>query len=105
MNPNVLRGFCAECDWYICMIGNKPMHEIMDSDMGSCRNPTKCNDEKIVPIWYLSAKQIRTIDESKEFKKWHDKFRGNLSKGMGIHFFLSNEPFLVAKILKETGDN
>ena len=96
MNDFVLRGFCENC-WQPIFMNElgEPQHSF-----GIPCGKVICKQAK----WCLSAKQIMTVYESKEYDLWYE-MNFNLISPVSVSEmharFLEREPFLVAKILKE----
>lgn len=109
MNEYVLRGFCQKCEWPIALEDGmiKGLHEVLDSDTGLSTNPIKCNDHKMEPVWFLSAKQMETIEYSNEFEKYC-RNRSEASEPWRLIYSLKEllieNSFLVSKILKDAGE-
>ena len=109
MNDFVLRGFCKKCEWPIALEDGmiKGLHEVLDSDTGLSTNPIKCNDHKMEPIWFLSARQMQIVFGSDEFEKWagqENYFELCNNAFTLIVKVLEEHPFLVSKILKDAGE-
>lgn len=96
MNDFVLCGFCENCGMSMIMT-----HQGIAVHEWSADTP-RCGPGKFIP--HLSAKQIRIIYQSKLYEKYFET-KLNLLAPKTIEdmmaSFLEDEPFLVAKILKE----
>lgn len=106
IDSSVLRGVCKKCEESI-IFGE--VHDTHFYKKGFLRDKLDriCKHE---PIWCLSAQQMLTIINSKEFNdylkegKEMEKYEDVLyedNKATSLATFLSDDPFLVAKILKE----
>ena len=94
LDDSILRGFCKKCKTHIEWL-TKENYTDCPKDFGQC-----------VPVWFLSAKQMEIILESKEFNEWEGRNRLYDNDGDDLPKFLETKPFLVAKILKEAeGEN
>lgn len=111
MNDSVLRGFCRTCGWPIYLWDMNGIYfpryiEYVDENINTHMNPFEIH--KIVPVWFLSPKQMKIIWEDDHSRAWMFK-RVNKQHRASAHFLLyhilDENPFLVAKILKEAGEN
>jgi len=96
MNDFILRGFCKKCE-QPCFEGEK-----IKSHIGKYDSMESCE-----PVWFLSATQMEILN------KWYNinmnspkvvaKFECYVDSTLRIQFpyLLKDNPFLVAKILKE----
>lgn len=110
IDVTVLRGFCQKCGWPIQLEEGmeKGLHVVLDSDTGLSTNPLSCDDYKMKPVWFLSAKQMTLIRDSKELHTfWVNNGKGpalgyrTFTKNDCIPIILEVNPFLVAKILQK----
>lgn len=97
MNDFVLRGFCKKCGQQINWDTKENYTDcpalILIKMAGPCE-----------PVWFLSARQMQIVFGSDEFEKWagqENYFELCNNAFTLIVKVLEDEPFLVAKILKE----
>lgn len=102
MNDTVLRGYCKKCGMGIELDGNLAFHSVAKGvkwplDGSACKYPD--------PVWLLSAKQIKIIEESKEFEEYKQRLRAGVGKRpLWLCAILEYEPELIAKILQDNGE-
>ena len=105
MNNFVLRGFCQTCGFPVYLNEEKAYHTTNANTplcmglYGHCR--------KIKPVWFLSPKQMKIVWEDDRSRAWMFE-RLNKQHRASAHFLLyyilDENPFLVAKILKNAGE-
>jgi len=107
MNDFVLRGFCQECEW--------PIHYRIDNEKGGVFHSSNFDSininsivkgqfyHKIKPVWFLSAKQMKIVGESEKWGDWLDSL-DKYDDWQDLIQFIQENPFLVARILKEAGE-
>jgi len=106
MSDFVLRGYCKKCKWPIKMDWISPTHCVpMHYDPDNEDDPSFQEDlfkHDIEPVWLLSAKQQRIVYGSDEYEEWVKKqgYSNKHNVDCLINFF-EEEPFLIAKILKD----
>lgn len=92
MNDFVLRGFC-QC-------GKPTKYELI---IEGAYHALK-HGHQIMPVWFLSAKQMKIVWEDDRSRTWMFE-RVNKQHRASAHFLLyhilDENPFLVAKILKD----
>lgn len=99
LDDSVLRGVCFKCNLSIHFKGSGEYYEYQNCPDGGC----------CLPKWFLNAKQIWKIGTSKDFGDWiikkkteeHSPWTIPIDYFLWLKRFLEEEPFLVAKILKE----
>lgn len=92
MNNTVLRGFCQKCHDSIWLTFNGATW--VPNHIQSYEQYCDGTKEFIQPVWFLSPAQMKILEVSKEI--WNYE---------GFADMLERNPFLVAKILKETGED
>lgn len=115
MNDHILRGFCQKCQWPIfadiskgfCLAEYVEYFDKDDIHLTVIDNPTM-GTHKILPVWFLSSKQMKIIQNSKELDLfWKANGKGPIlgyktfQKFDCITLMLETHPFLVARILAE----
>lgn len=96
----VLRGFCKYCDKsiYVSQLEKEiVLHEWPSESIGY---------HEVEPVWFLSPKQMDIIVQSKSFRDWYIEKECDHweDSNESLAEFLRKEPFLVAKILREAGE-
>lgn len=94
MNDFVLRGFCKKCN---CPLEMDEEGKAFHNYGNDCETVFSQN-----PIWFLSPQQLDIIIFSKEYENWSVNENTKQYFRTLIAQFLNDEPFLVAKILKES---
>lgn len=103
MSDFVLRGYCKKCElplfWNNEIDFNNAKHSISNYK----------GTHQVEPVWFLSAKQMRIILESIVYINWiPTNYNRKLTEAIAVDkllsYFLEDEPFLVAKILKQKGE-
>lgn len=98
MNDFVLRGFCKKCEypikWQESIDWNESKHY---GNLHKRHKSQKIETHKIEIEWFLSAKQIKIVHDS-------DVVHGIKNDWEAVYILLDENPFLVAKILKEAGE-
>lgn len=103
MNDFVLRGFCKKCEWQIYYsIKQKRSFHFIPEGLDYSKKYKNC---QIEPVWFLSVKQMEIIQTSDEFSgDWMNKDTSDWdNSAKELEKFIQDNPFLVAKILKEAG--
>lgn len=103
MNDSILRGFCQKCEWPIFLSStNEAYHATIVGESDFDESPC----DKVEAYWVLSANQMKIILNSEIYKDfiksnsdWRDSHLNHADKFINI---FKHEPFLVAKILKES---
>lgn len=94
MNNNILHGFCQKCDDPIILDTDNPNEKYWKAKYTSMYDLSQTGREcTIEPVWFLSPEQGQIVRGSNEFQCSAYKFELD---------FLEDNPFLVAKILKES---
>ena len=106
MNDFVLRGFCRTCGWPIYLWDMNGIYfpryiEYVDENINTHMNPFEIH--KIDPVWFLSTKQMEIIRLSEIFEEWCSENGNSWDDYWTLTEILSDEPFLVASILKDVG--
>jgi len=103
MDEFVLRGFCEKCEqsitWDYFNENDKTKFY-----QGNC-NAKLVNGKygKCSPVWFLSAKQMKIVGESEKWGDWLDSL-DKYDDWPDLIQFIQENPFLVARILKEAGE-
>lgn len=102
LNNSILRGFCQKCEMGMQLTWNGVtwVTTHLDTYHEYCGLTT---EEIGNPVWFLSHNQMKIISESGEFYDWLEKIPSLKLGSVIIGTFLDENPFLVAKILKQTG--
>ena len=106
MNDFVLRGFCKKCGSGICMEKKNAysIHAPENENWFIFHLNPYIKKHLPEPVWFLSARQIEIVFYSPVFCQW---VFGENWKGKGepsaiwLIRILNEEPFLVAKILRD----
>lgn len=97
MDNSILRGFCQDCENPWTMEQYEAMKE-----MGYTPCMTRMGKQCEL-VWFLSPQQMIKVEQSKIYIDWKTKHRKQLyGFPNNMSYFLENEPFLVARILKES---
>lgn len=108
MNDSVLRGFCQTCGWPIYLWDMNGIYfpryiEYVDENINTHMNPFEIH--KIVPVWFLSPKQMNIIRLDSKFKEWcWTNHYQNSNDINALMEFVEKIPFLVVKVLKDAGE-
>jgi hypothetical protein len=103
MNHSILRGFCQKCDGPIITDSVAKSGAVHYNAEIKHRwiSPT----HEVEPVWFLSPQQMKIILSSNRFLEFvlDKQFESVLLPNDGyLPEFLESDPFLVAKILKES---
>lgn len=104
MNETILRGFCQKCGMSLEWDDNYDK-KYNPKFRASHRDHYDEPMHSIEPVWFLSPNQIRLIHVSKEWNEFYEKNFNLIYPKTGFEMLaklLEEEPFLVAKILKES---